>query len=105
MTIAISNLTTLDQLQFTKATTAFEERVLWDIIKGCTATLIACTWVSVHPNMTAQKDRTVRVMLVRLELMIWSLLVPEMVIFWALRQWIGAYALSKLHKGLQIISA
>jgi len=35
----------------------------------------------------------------RLELMLWSLIVPEMIIFWALRQWIGSRRLAKTYAG------
>jgi hypothetical protein len=49
--------------------------------------------------MPSPKDGRIRIALQRLELMVWAIMTPEMIIFWAMRQWQHARALSKLYKG------
>ena len=86
--------------------TPADQRSLWDILWSCLATLFACSWVSVHPNIPGPKESWWRIYLRRLELMLWTLLAPEMIISWALRQWLGArdfkFKLEELHKGGQM---
>jgi hypothetical protein len=76
-----------------------DQRSLWDILWACLATLFACTWVSVHPNIPAPDESWWRIFLRRLELMFWTVIGPEFIISWALRQWLGARELEKLYKG------
>ncbi|KAF9563332.1 hypothetical protein CPC08DRAFT_661932 [Agrocybe pediades] len=78
---------------------ALSQRTLDDIIWTCSITILACTWVSVHPNMPGINDNKLMVWLRRLELMIWAILAPEMIIFWSLRQWLGARRLAKKYEG------
>ncbi|KAF9549279.1 hypothetical protein CPC08DRAFT_823448 [Agrocybe pediades] len=60
------------------------------IIWTCVATILAASWVSVHPNIPDAKESKIKKMLRRIELMIWAILTPELIIFWAMRQWRGA---------------
>ncbi|KAF9549692.1 hypothetical protein CPC08DRAFT_675016 [Agrocybe pediades] len=60
------------------------------IIWTCVATILAASWVSVHPNIPDAKESTIKKTLRRIELMIWAILTPELIIFWAMRQWRGA---------------
>ncbi|KAF9541011.1 hypothetical protein CPC08DRAFT_650721 [Agrocybe pediades] len=61
-------------------------QILWT----CVATILAASWVSVHPNIpNAQESKTMKT-LRRIELMIWAIITPELVIYWAMRQWHGA---------------
>ena len=76
-----------------------EQRSIWNILWSCIATLFACSWVSVHPNIPAPNEPRWRVFLRRLELMFWAVIGPEMIITWALRQWSSARHLEKLYKG------
>ena len=75
------------------------DRSTWDILWSCLATIIACSWVSIHPNIPAPNESRWRIFLRRLELMFWAVVGPEMLIGWAYRQWSGARQLEKLHKG------
>ncbi|PPQ80725.1 hypothetical protein CVT25_001845 [Psilocybe cyanescens] len=74
-------------------------RSTWDILWSCLVTIFACTWVSIHPNSPGPNARRLRVLLGRVELMIWVILIPEMVISWAFRQWLGARELADYYKG------
>ncbi|KAF9480163.1 hypothetical protein BDN70DRAFT_640834 [Pholiota conissans] len=72
-------------------------RSVWNIVWTCVVTIIACSWVSVHPNIPAPGRKEWQVALMRLELMVWTIIAPEMMIFWAIRQWIGARKLASLY--------
>ena len=76
-----------------------DQRSIWDILWSCLATILACSWVSVHPNIPAPNETWWRVFLRRLELMFWAVVAPEMIIGWAFRQWSSARHLEKLYKG------
>ena len=75
------------------------ERSLFDILWSCLATIFACSWVSVHPNIHGPNESRWRISLRRLELMFWAVVGPEMIICWAFRQWLGARTLKKLYQG------
>ena len=75
------------------------QRSIWDILWSCLATIFACSWISIHPNIPAPNESQWRVFLRRLELMFWAVVGPEMVIGWAFRQWSSARHLEKLYKG------
>ena len=74
-------------------------RSIWDILWSCLATIFACSWVSVHPNIPGPNESWWRIFLRRLELMFWAVVGPEMIICWAFRQWIGARNLQERYKG------
>ncbi|KDR73310.1 hypothetical protein GALMADRAFT_72785 [Galerina marginata CBS 339.88] len=70
-------------------------RSRWDIMWSCFATILACSWASVHPNIPGPNERWWRNPLRRLELMFWSIISPELIIFWASRQWLSARHLAQ----------
>ena len=76
-----------------------DQRSILDILWSCLATIFACSWVSIHPNIPAPNESSWRIFLRRLELMFWALFSPEMIITWAFRQWSGSRHLEKLYKG------
>ena len=76
-----------------------DQRSLWDILWSCLATIFACSWVSIHPNIPSPNESSWRTFLRRLELMFWAVIAPEMLIAWAFRQWSGACHLEKFYKG------
>lgn len=77
-----------------------ERRTVWAILWNCLATIFTCTWVSVHPNIPGPHDSEWKVMKRRAGLMIWAILAPEIVICWAIRQWIGARQLANKYHGM-----
>ena len=76
-----------------------DQRTIWDILWSCLATIFACSWVSIHPNIPDPNESSWRIFLRRLELMFRAVVGPEMIIIWAIRQWFGARHLEKLYKG------
>ena len=77
-----------------------DNRSTTDIVWSCLATILACTWVSLHPNIPGPREGKGRVFLSRMELMLWSIIVPEMIILWALRQRRGARHIAQKYAGL-----
>ena len=77
-----------------------DQRSIWDIIWSCLATIFACSWVSVHPNIPPPGASAVKVAIRRLELMAWSIIAPEYTIFWAAVQWISARKIEKKYAGI-----
>ncbi|KAF9062272.1 hypothetical protein BDP27DRAFT_1233880, partial [Rhodocollybia butyracea] len=65
------------------------------IFWSCIAVLVACTWVSTHPNIPRLKEKMWRGMAERIILMIITLIAPEMMAFWACQDWYSAKRLSK----------
>ena len=76
-----------------------DQRSIWDILRGSLATIFACSWVSVHPNIPGPDEAWWRILLRRLELMFWAVVGPELLIVWAFRQWLDARHLERLYKG------
>ncbi|KAJ6577724.1 hypothetical protein B0H19DRAFT_1062310 [Mycena capillaripes] len=70
-------------------------RTLLDIIWGCLATVFACTWVSVHPNVPAPGQTNFVLVSRRLGMMLLAIIAPELIIFFAARQYFFASAFSK----------
>ena len=75
------------------------QRSITDILWSCFATLFACTWLSVHPNIPGPDEGFWKIALRRLELMLWTLLGPELIIAWAARQWLAAERLQNEYGG------
>ncbi|TFK57841.1 hypothetical protein BDN72DRAFT_736762, partial [Pluteus cervinus] len=65
-------------------------RTLIDIIRSCALTIAACVYRAIHPNIPDPKAGFWKVRLERLKVTVYALIAPEMVIFWAIRQWVGA---------------
>jgi len=61
-----------------------------EIIWSCIATIIAASWVSVHPNLPHPNDSQYRRLLRRVKLMLWAIITPELIVFCSMRQWYRA---------------
>ncbi|PBK68219.1 hypothetical protein ARMSODRAFT_1085523 [Armillaria solidipes] len=73
-------------------------RTIWDIVWSCLATIFACTWLAVHPNVPSRYMREkgrLFLGLHRVKHMLVAIICPEAVIMWAFRQRLVASALSK----------
>lgn len=65
-------------------------RTVQDIIWSCLATIFACAWVAVHPNVPRRKNSGWKTFWERFFVMVFAILSPEFIVAWALRQWRGA---------------
>jgi len=71
-----------------------------EIVWSCVATILASSWVSVHPNLPHPDDSSMKKTLRRMELMFWAIITPELIIYWAMRQWYGAWWMEKEFSGI-----
>ncbi|KAG2141853.1 hypothetical protein DEU56DRAFT_885077 [Suillus clintonianus] len=77
---------------------SFTNRTLWNIISSSVLTLFACIYSAIHPNIPSPKDSLFRILWRRLGTMIMALIAPELIVVWAMRQWMGAhYAWTQTH--------
>ncbi|KAG2116850.1 hypothetical protein DEU56DRAFT_895759 [Suillus clintonianus] len=74
---------------------SFTNRSLWNIVSGSVLTLFACIYSAIHPNIPSPKDSPFCILRRRLGIMIVALIAPELVVVWAMRQWISARHVTK----------
>ncbi|TDL15014.1 hypothetical protein BD410DRAFT_685404, partial [Rickenella mellea] len=73
-------------------------RTTSDILWSCLTTIISCTWVAIHPNVPAPYESTFEIGLRRFGIVIMALIAPELVIIWAMRQWLVSRRLARKHQ-------
>ncbi|TFK31146.1 hypothetical protein BDQ12DRAFT_566334, partial [Crucibulum laeve] len=73
-------------------------RTIWDIFWSSIVTIFLCTWVAIHPNIPAATDPWRLIMLRKARLCIYAVIVPELIIYWAMRQWIVARTISQRYR-------
>ncbi|KAJ3576384.1 hypothetical protein NP233_g481 [Leucocoprinus birnbaumii] len=71
-------------------------RTLWDIIWSCLATIFACTWVAVHPNIPSPKADFRSRLKNKVVIMVYAWIAPECVTMWAMRQLVSARELARI---------
>ncbi|KAG1814681.1 uncharacterized protein BJ212DRAFT_346762 [Suillus subaureus] len=81
------SITTLD---VSDSPSSNNTRTLWDIIWSCAATLFACTWTAIHPNIPGMDEGKFTVLSRRLGMMMMALIAPELLITWATCQFLSA---------------
>jgi len=74
--------------QLSPVTTTSVKRTLFNITWNCISTIILCAWVSVHPNVPPSGHW--RALRRRLKTMFWTIIAPESILAWAVRQWFAA---------------
>ncbi|KAG2072142.1 hypothetical protein BDR04DRAFT_1127785 [Suillus decipiens] len=72
---------------------SFIDLTLWSILSSCVLTLFACIYTAIHPNIPSPKDNLLRTLWWRFGLgtMIMALIAPEVIVTWAMRQWLSAH--------------
>ena len=65
-------------------------RTIWNILWTCLVTISACTWVTVHPNVPARGEGRFTVTFRRVKVVLLALIMPELIVLWAMRQWLIA---------------
>ncbi|KAF9008033.1 hypothetical protein BDQ17DRAFT_1275967 [Cyathus striatus] len=74
------------------------QRSMTDIVWGCVSTVFLCTWLSIHMNAPAPREKSSKILWRRLKTMYWALVAPELVMLWAIRQYYGASHILKRYK-------
>ncbi|KAG1778930.1 hypothetical protein EV702DRAFT_145017 [Suillus placidus] len=77
---------------------SFRTRTIWAIISSCVLTLFACIYSAIHPNIPSPKDSPLRILRRQLGIMIMALIAPELIVTWAMRQWISARRVTRQFK-------
>ena len=62
-------------------------RTLWSIIYGCIATIFACTYLALHPNVPDPRHTQWRIRAARICSVFMAFFVPEFVVAGAASQW------------------
>ncbi|KAJ6449564.1 hypothetical protein C8R45DRAFT_1044719 [Mycena sanguinolenta] len=70
-------------------------RTLFSVVWGCLATIFACTWVSVHPNVPPPDQNWLQLFWLRLRMMLVGVIAPEVMVGFAARQFYGSRLLKK----------
>jgi len=73
------------------------KRSLYKIIWSCLSTTIICAWVSVHPNVPPSGYW--KGLWRRVKMMIWTIIAPELILAWAVRQWFAAWEIRDIVNG------
>ncbi|KAG0702520.1 hypothetical protein DFH29DRAFT_851407 [Suillus ampliporus] len=84
------NGTSIHTLDTSNSASSCDTRSLWSIIWSCAATLFACTWTAIHPNIPGMNEGKFAIISRRLSIMIIALIAPELMITWAVRQFFSA---------------
>jgi hypothetical protein len=84
------NETSVTTLDISDSSSCSNTRSLWDIIWSCAATLFACTWTAIHPNIPGMNEGKSAVFSCRLGIMTMALIAPELMITWATVQFLSA---------------
>ncbi|KAF7370016.1 hypothetical protein MSAN_00631600 [Mycena sanguinolenta] len=81
-----------------RATTDSCGRTLFSIVRGCLATIFACTWVSVHPNVPPPNQNRLQLFWRRLKMMLIAMIAPEVMVRFAADQFFGSRELVNEYK-------
>ena len=95
---------TIDQPTPSSCNDPYHCRTTWNIVWSCWVTIFACTWVAVHPNIPDPHDKWFMIALRRLQLVVMALIAPELLVVWAMRQWLAARRIAKEHQSVFISS-
>ncbi|KAG2353827.1 hypothetical protein BDR07DRAFT_678319 [Suillus spraguei] len=76
-------------------TPSFTTRSRWTIISSSVLTLFACIYSAIHSNIPSPKDSPHEILLRRVGIMIMALLAPELMVTWAMRQWLSAWYVTR----------
>ena len=95
----VSGGTTANNLVLPTYVSPPNQRTVSGILWNCFVTISLCTWTSVHPNIPGPGEKEWKVTYRRIELMLWALLAPELILLWSLGQHTGALELRKKVQG------
>ena len=70
-------------------------RTVWEIIRTCVVAVFSCAQVAIHPNILVPNAGWLDMALCRLQLVGLTLFAPEIIMIWAIRQWIVARRLAQ----------
>ena len=80
---------------FSRSNIVFGHRDTSSIVVSCLATVFACTWTAIHPNIPSPKDSGWAIFKRRIFTTIYALLAPEAITAWAMRQHFAAKRIAR----------
>ncbi|KAG0697661.1 hypothetical protein DFH29DRAFT_856633 [Suillus ampliporus] len=82
--------TTITTSDSSDSASSLTTRTLWSIVSSCVLTIFGCVYTAIHPNIPSPKDSPIRILRRRLGIMLMALIAPELIVIWAMRQWLSA---------------
>src|SRR6266511_1000814 len=79
------------------------QRTLFKITWNCLSATIICAWVSVHPNVPPSGYW--RALRRRLKTTFWTIIAPELILAWAVRQWFAAWEIRDTVNGAMNVAS
>ncbi|TFK67049.1 hypothetical protein BDN72DRAFT_116378 [Pluteus cervinus] len=76
-------------------------RTLYDVVRSCMFTIAACVYRAMHQNIPDPTATAWARLRVRMKIMIYAVIAPELMILWALRQRFGAAEITNQVNDLQ----
>ncbi|KAI3621013.1 hypothetical protein WG66_014579 [Moniliophthora roreri] len=73
-------------------------RTIADILWNCYSVVLLCTWVAVHPDVPSVKDHLTVVLMKYGIIVFMAIVAPELIILWALRQWVSCRKIAQKYK-------
>lgn len=92
---AFLNVTLLSARDIPNLSSPNNFRTRQSIVWSCLATMFACTWVAIHPNLPDPRCSKWSEFKRRTAMMILTIFAPEFILIWALRQRLGARRIMK----------
>ncbi|KIJ58913.1 hypothetical protein HYDPIDRAFT_119057, partial [Hydnomerulius pinastri MD-312] len=77
-------------------------RTLTNIVWSCLATIFACIWTAVHRNIPGPDQTWLGGVLEKAKVVVITLLAPEWVLAWAIRQFLKSWVLAKELEGYRV---
>jgi hypothetical protein len=80
---------------------AIEEqpRTVIEIVYGCLITLILCVSYCIRPNISSPDSSSLLVMIRKLRIILWVVIAPELIVSWAVNQWVEGNKVAKQYAG------
>ncbi|KAF7369908.1 hypothetical protein MSAN_00620300 [Mycena sanguinolenta] len=85
----------LDARVTTDSCDDINRRTLFSIVWECLATIFACTWISVHPNVPPPSQNRLQLFRRKLKMMLIAIIAPEIMVGFAARQFFASRWLVK----------
>uniref|UniRef100_A0A0W0EW16 Uncharacterized protein n=1 Tax=Moniliophthora roreri TaxID=221103 RepID=A0A0W0EW16_MONRR len=73
-------------------------RTIIDILWNCYSVVLLCTWVTIHPNVPKVGRHTAAVLLEYGLITFIALVTPELMVLWALRQWLSSRRVARKYR-------
>jgi len=73
-------------------------RTTFNIVSSCVTIIFSCIWVALHPNIPSPDDSPLRIAIRRAKLMAMALIAPELIVLWAMRQWLVSRRLAAKYR-------